>query len=122
MTIHERRTSGQDKVDTVKILLDEPADIEQLKAENPGYTKMLEHYVVLYKPRVPDAEVAVIQASLAGYKTAVNEIARINLTTALKADIVAAVSKLTEAVKEPVDVSMPVKITEAPNDLPVLAK
>ena len=47
--IHEQRTLGADRVDTVRITLDTPPELIEQYAQD-GYTEAMEHYLVLYKP------------------------------------------------------------------------
>jgi len=47
--IYEQRTLGADRVDTVRITLDTPPELIEQYAQD-GYTEVLEHYLVLYKP------------------------------------------------------------------------
>lgn len=47
--IYEQRTLGNERVDTIRITLDTPPElIEQYTHD--GYTEVMEHYLVLYKP------------------------------------------------------------------------
>jgi hypothetical protein len=56
--------------------------------------------VIAYKAAImPISQLAAAEAELDKYKAAVADIAKINLTTALKTEIVAAISKLITAVK-----------------------
>ena len=56
-TYAEKRHVGENRVDTIKIMIGE-ADIMELMAQYPEYPEILEHYVVLYKPYVNPDEVA----------------------------------------------------------------
>jgi hypothetical protein len=47
--IYEQRTIGNERVDTVRITLDTPSELIEQYAQD-GYTEVLEHYLVLYKP------------------------------------------------------------------------
>lgn len=47
--IYEKRTLGADRVDTVRITLDTPPELIEQYAQD-GYTEVMEHYLVLYKP------------------------------------------------------------------------
>ena len=47
--IHEQRTLGADRVDTIRITLDTPPELIEQYAQD-GYTEVMEHYLVLYKP------------------------------------------------------------------------
>ena len=47
--IYEQRTLGADRVDTVRITLDTPPELIEQYAQD-GYTEVMEHYLVLYKP------------------------------------------------------------------------
>ena len=47
--IYEKRTLGADRVDTIRITLDTPPELIEQYAQD-GYTEVLEHYLVLYKP------------------------------------------------------------------------
>ena len=47
--IYEQRTLGNDRVDTVRITLDTPPELIAQYAQD-GYTEVMEHYLVLYKP------------------------------------------------------------------------
>ena len=46
---YEQRTLGADRVDTVRITLDTPPELIAQYAQD-GYTEVMEHYLVLYKP------------------------------------------------------------------------
>ena len=90
--IYERRTLNGDRVETIKIPLDVPPEMVEKYAQD-GYTEVFEHFLVLYKPKIP-------QADAERYKEAVDKLASIDLSTALKADLVAAVSEAIS--KEPI--------------------
>ena len=47
--IYEQRTLGANRVDTVRITLDTPPELIAQYAQD-GYTEVMEHYLVLYKP------------------------------------------------------------------------
>ena len=47
--IYEKRTLGADRVDTIRITLDTPPELIEQHAQD-GYTEVMEHYLVLYKP------------------------------------------------------------------------
>lgn len=47
--IYEKRTLGADRVDTIRITLDTPPELIEQYAQD-GYTEVMEHYLVLYKP------------------------------------------------------------------------
>lgn len=47
--IYEQRTLGADRVDTIRITLDTPPELIEQYAQD-GYTEVMEHYLVLYKP------------------------------------------------------------------------
>ena len=47
--IYEQRTLGNERVDTVRITLDTPPELIEQYAQD-GYTEVMEHYLVLYKP------------------------------------------------------------------------
>ena len=47
--IYEKRTLGADRVDTVRIPLETTPELVTQYAQD-GYTEVLEHYLVLYKP------------------------------------------------------------------------
>ena len=47
--IYEQRTLGADRVDTVRITLDTTPELLEQYAQD-GYTEVMEHYLVLYKP------------------------------------------------------------------------
>ena len=47
--IYEQRTLGNERVDTIRITLDTPPELIEQYAQD-GYTEVLEHYLVLYKP------------------------------------------------------------------------
>lgn len=47
--IYEQRTLGAERVDTVRITLDTPPELIEQYAQD-GYTEVMEHYLVLYKP------------------------------------------------------------------------
>ena len=52
--IYEQRTLGNERVDTIRITLDTPQDLVEQYAQD-GYTEVLEHYIVLYKPLEAEA-------------------------------------------------------------------
>ena len=47
--IYEQRTLGADRVDAIRITLDTPPELVAQYAQD-GYTEVMEHYLVLYKP------------------------------------------------------------------------
>ena len=47
--IYEQRTLGADRVDTVRITLETTPELIEQYAQD-GYTEVMEHYLVLYKP------------------------------------------------------------------------
>jgi hypothetical protein len=47
--IYEQRTLGNDRVSTIRITLDTPPELIAQYAQD-GYTEVMEHYLVLYKP------------------------------------------------------------------------
>jgi hypothetical protein len=47
--IYEQRTLGNERVDTVRITLETTPELMEQYAQD-GYTEVLEHYLVLYKP------------------------------------------------------------------------
>lgn len=47
--IYEQRTLGADRVDTVRIPLETTPELVEQYAQD-GYTEVMEHYLVLYKP------------------------------------------------------------------------
>ena len=47
--IYEQRTLGNERVDTVRITLDTPPELIAQYAQD-GYTEVMEHHLVLYKP------------------------------------------------------------------------
>ena len=47
--IYEQRTLGNERVDTVRITLETTPELIEQYAQD-GYTEVLEHYLVLYKP------------------------------------------------------------------------
>jgi len=47
--IYEQRTLGNERVDTIRITLDTPPELIAQYAQD-GYTEVMEHYLVLYKP------------------------------------------------------------------------
>lgn len=47
--IYEQRSLGSERVDTVRVSLETPSDLI-LQYSEDGYTEVLEHYLVLYKP------------------------------------------------------------------------
>ncbi len=63
--IYEKRTLGADRVDTVRITLDTPPELVEQYAQD-GYTEVMEHYLVLYKP----PEKIVLQEKLDAIATA----------------------------------------------------
>lgn len=58
--IYEQRTLGNERVDTIRITLDTPPELMAQYSQD-GYTEVMEHYLVLYKPPV-DVEEAVQEA------------------------------------------------------------
>lgn len=86
MRIEKRYINGE-RVDTVKIFLDGGISAEEIEALKSEHGEVLEHSIVLYKPPIPQAEAERLKA-------AVDDLAKIDLSTALKADLVTAVSKL----------------------------
>jgi hypothetical protein len=97
--IYERRTLNGDRVETIKIPLETPPEMVE-KYSQDGYTEVFEHYLVLYKPRIPQEEAV-------KYKESIEKLASLDLSTALKADLVAAVAEaisnkplITEGTKE----------------------
>ena len=93
--IRERRIIGSDQVETVKIAVDGAITVEEIEKLKGQYGEVYEHYIVLYHPPIPQAEAERLKA-------AVGEIAKIDLSMALKTDLVEAVAKLRDASK-PVD-------------------
>jgi len=63
--IYEKRTLGADRVDTVRITLDTPPELIEQYAQD-GYTEVMEHYLVLYKP----PEAIILQDKLDSIATA----------------------------------------------------
>lgn len=107
--IHERRTLNGDKVETIKIPLETPPEMLEKYAQD-GYMAVFEHYLVLYRPRIPQDEAE-------RYKAAVENLSKIDLSTALKTDLVAAIAATTEVIsKEPVATEgiTPKEITNEP--------
>lgn len=47
--IYEQRTLGNERVDTIRITLDTPPELIA-QYDQDGYTEVMEHYLVLYKP------------------------------------------------------------------------
>lgn len=47
--IYEKRTLGNERVDTVRVTLDTPPELIAQYAQD-GYTEVMEHYLVMYKP------------------------------------------------------------------------
>ena len=47
--IYEQRTLGNERVSTIRITLDTPPELIEQYAQD-GYTEVMEHYLVLYKP------------------------------------------------------------------------
>jgi len=90
--IYERRTLNGDRVETIKIPLDVPPDMLEKYAQD-GYTEVFEHYLVLYRPKIS-------QADAERYKESIDRLASIDLSTALKADLVAAITEAREPTKE----------------------
>ena len=86
--IYERRTLNGDRVETIKIPLDVPPEMLEKYAQD-GYTEVLEHFLVLYKPKISQAEAE-------RYKESIDKLASLDLSTALKADIVAAIAEARE--------------------------
>jgi len=87
--IYERRTLYGDRVETIKIPLDVPPEMLEKYAQD-GYTEVLEHFLVLYKPKIP-------QEQAERYKESIDKLRTIDLSTVLKADIVAAVAEAISA-------------------------
>lgn len=57
-TLEEHRTHKGSRVEAKRFLLDggiTDAEIETLKADNPGYTEVLEHILTLHKPLAEEA-------------------------------------------------------------------
>ena len=86
--IYERRTLNGDRVETIKIPLDVPPEMLEKYAQD-GYTEVLEHYLVLYKPKI-------LQEEAIRYKESIDKLASLDLSTALKADLVAAIAEARE--------------------------
>lgn len=63
--IYEQRTLGNERVDTIRITLDTPPELVEQYAQD-GYTEVMEHYLVLYKP----PEKIVLQEKLDSIATA----------------------------------------------------
>ena len=63
--IYEKRTLGADRVDTIRITLDTPPELIEQYAQD-GYTEVMEHYLVLYKP----PEAIILQDKLDAIATA----------------------------------------------------
>ena len=101
--IYEQRTLGADRVDTVRITLDTPPELIEQYAQD-GYTEVMEHYLVLYKPRIPQDEALRLKA-------VVDELAKIDPATALKSDLVSAITKLRDAFNGEQNVGFPAEIT-----------
>lgn len=92
--IPERRTVSGDKVDTIKVGIEggiTGEELAELLKASPGMV-VLEHYVTLYKPRLPEAEVDRLKAAVDG-------LAKLDLSTALKADLIAAVESIVKPVR-----------------------
>ena len=100
--IYEQRTLGADRVDTIRITLDTPPELIEQYAQD-GYTEVMEHYLVLYKPRIPQDEALRLKA-------VVDELAKIDPATALKSDLVSAITKLRDAFYGEQNVGFPVEI------------
>ena len=81
--IQEKRTLNGDKVDTLKIPIEPPAEV---LSEHPGM-EVMECYIVLYKPRIPEAEAEKNKAAL-------DRLKQIDLSTALKADLVLTIKEV----------------------------
>lgn len=58
----EKRSVGAERVDSIKLMVEE--DLTAIKALYPGYTEVLEHYVVLYKPPVTASEIEDMKTAL----------------------------------------------------------
>jgi hypothetical protein len=86
--IYERRTLNGDRMETIKIPLETPPEMLEKYAQD-GYTEVFEHYLVLYKPKIPQAEAE-------RYKESIDKLASLDLSTALKADLVAAIAEARE--------------------------
>ena len=99
--IYEQRTLGADRVDTVRITLDTPPELIEQYAQD-GYTEVMEHYLVLYKPIIPQDEALRLKA-------AVDELAKIDPATALKSDLASAIAKLRDAISEKQNAIFPVE-------------
>jgi hypothetical protein len=63
--IYEQRTLGADRVDTVRIPLETTPELIEQYAQD-GYTEVMEHYLVLYKP----PEAIILQDKLDAIATA----------------------------------------------------
>ena len=102
--IYEQRTLGADRVDTVRITLDTPPELIERYAQD-GYTEVMEHYLVLYKPRIPQDEALRLKA-------VVDELAKIDPATALKSDLVSVVTMLQGAIHNKQNAGLPIEITK----------
>ena len=101
--IYEQRTLGADRVDTVRITLDTPPELIAQYAQD-GYTEVMEHYLVLYKPRIPQDEALRLKA-------VVDELAKIDPATALKSDLVSVITTLQGAIPNKQNADLPLEIT-----------
>lgn len=110
--IYEQRTLGNERVDTVRITLDTPPELIAQYAQD-GYTEVMEHYLVLYKPRIPQDEALRLKA-------VVDELAKIDPATALKSDLASAITKLRDAVSEKQNAGSNVNIVSDAKDTPLL--
>ena len=63
--IYEQRTLGADRVDTIRITLETTPELIEQYAQD-GYTEVMEHYLVLYKP----PEAIILQDKLDAIATA----------------------------------------------------
>ena len=102
--IYEQRTLGADRVDTVRITLDTPPELIEQYAQD-GYTEVMEHYLVLYKPRIPQDEALRLKA-------VVDELAKIDPATVLKSDLVSAITMLQGAIPNKQNAGLPIEITK----------
>ena len=100
--IYEQRTLGADRVDTVRITLDTPPELIEQYAQD-GYTEVMEHYLVLYKPIISQDEALRLKA-------VVDELAKIDPATALKSDLASAITKLRDAFCGEQNVGFPIEI------------
>lgn len=91
--IRERRIISSDQVETTKIAVDGAITTEEIALLKAEYGEVLEHYIVLYHPPVPQEEAARLREVVA-------ELKKIDLSTVAKADLITALAKLNPPTRE----------------------